>query len=105
MWSMMRLSIIFSLCVIVLSGCENSIYEKIKEEDILNNGGLSFEFRKLENIGIRGYSKNGDKIIFYVDEPNEKTRGKIEEGLIKIFGQTIDFTLQDSDILNIEFRP
>ncbi len=102
---MMRFAIIFSICVIILSGCEDSIYEKIREKDILNNGGLSFKFSQLEDIGIKGYSKDGDNVIFYVDEPNEKTRKKIEEGLIKIFGQTIDFTLQDADSLIIEFKP
>ncbi|MBD8071355.1 hypothetical protein [Bacillus sp. PS06] len=65
--------------------------------------GLSYEFDKLYQIGIEGIMwGEDDQIIFYVAEPDEKTRQKIDKGLIEIFGRTIDYQLRDSKELHIE---
>lgn len=93
------------ILLIFLSGCEESFYNTIKKEDVLQNGGLSVEFEKLEEMGIRGYSKNGDSIIFYVEEPNKQTMEDVEKGLVKLFGVKLNFTLEDASKYKINYGP
>jgi len=101
----MRLLTVLLCSLFLISGCDENLYEKIRKEDIID-GGLSYEFEQLQKLGIQGYSIDSNKIvIFYVDEPNEKTRTKIEKGLIKIFGHKIKFSLEDADRFNIKAKP
>lgn len=101
----MRWYLAIFILFIFLSGCEENFYNNIKKEDVLQNGGLSREFEKLEDMGIRGYSKNGDNIIFYVEEPTEQTREVIEKGLIKLFGVKLNFTLEEASKYDIKYGP
>ncbi|MCT8136671.1 hypothetical protein H1D32_02250 [Anaerobacillus sp. CMMVII] len=101
---MMRTLIIFLLPILLLCGCEHSFYEKEKEEDIKKNR-LFFEYEQLIMYGIEGIGRDkNNTIIFYVADPNEQTRKQIEKGLIKIFGQKIDFILEDSDQFHVKWE-
>lgn len=98
----LRYFLLILLPIILLVSCEESLLKSIKEDDI-KNGGLSYEFEKLSELGNEAISRNKNgKVIFFVAEPNEDTRKKIDQGLIEIFGQTIDYILRDSKEFHIE---
>ncbi|WP_078550108.1 hypothetical protein [Litchfieldia alkalitelluris] len=101
----MRYIIWILIPLIMLTGCEQTLLEKIKEDDIKSDG-LHYEFEKLYQLGIEGISKDeNNQIIFYVAKPNDTTRRNIDQGLMEIFGQTIDYILRDSEELNVEIEP
>ncbi|MFE8699945.1 hypothetical protein ACFYKX_04830 [Cytobacillus sp. FJAT-54145] len=87
------------LLLIQLSACSqlpNPIME-LRKEDIAKYG-VSYEVDKLFKLGIEGISYDEDgHVIFYVQRNTPETRARIEKGLIKIFGQSIDFELQEID--------
>lgn len=100
----MRLLTALICCTLFLiSGCDENLFEKLRKEDIID-GGLSYEFEQLQKLGIQGYSiDSNNNVIFYVDEPNEEKRTNIESGLINIFGQKIEFSLEDANRFKIKF--
>ncbi len=94
----MKISYFFIACLLLV-GCQ-----QIREVDI-EKYGLSAEFEQLAENGIHGYSQDKDgTIIFFVDEPTEATRKKVEEALTKIFGSSIDFILEENGqyIIDVE---
>jgi hypothetical protein len=96
----MRDKLIVFLFFIVLVACNHSPLDQIREHDI-KNGGLYYEQEKLDRLGIRGIIKDKDgNIHFYVEEIKPDTRKKIEQKLLEIFGQKIDFILHDTDEIN-----
>ncbi|MFD2973500.1 hypothetical protein ACFS6G_16920 [Peribacillus deserti] len=96
----MQILIAFICSLFLMSGCEGNLEKfnlrpqsslseakQIQMDDILDNGGLSVEFEQLQKLGIKGYMKDSyNNVIFYVDNPNETARKRIEKGLIQIFG-------------------
>ncbi|GIN39021.1 hypothetical protein [Heyndrickxia oleronia] len=86
----MILTILLSICLV---GC--SPYQKLKLHDI-EKYGLGHESDKLHKLGILGLGHGDDGTIhFYVKKIEPNTREKIDQGLIDIFGMTIEYELHE----------
>jgi len=92
---MKKLLILFTLTQILLVGCQETLIKKIKEDDI-KKYGISYEAERIaRECKLTGISYKDGKFYFYVDEIKPGTRKKIEQKLIEIFGQKIDFILRE----------
>ncbi|WP_028401186.1 hypothetical protein [Ectobacillus panaciterrae] len=92
----MKKILILLLTSIIFTSCEQISMKKIKELDIKNYGIPDEADKFMFECGIDAitYDKKGN-IHFYVREIKPDTRKKIEQKLIEIFGQKVDFTLHN----------